>query len=70
MSKLNKRTFNSTVINEVVTNISEVLKQCDEVLAQMFENCFPNTLGISFLKKKYINVININFIKLTIDTTV
>ncbi len=52
MSKLNKRTFNSTVINEVVTNISEVLKQCDEVLAQMFENCFPNTLGIS-LKNIY-----------------
>lgn len=36
------RTFNSTVINDVVAQVTKIMK--DEKLGKIFENCFPNTL--------------------------
>jgi len=40
--KEKERTFRSSIIDSVVSDISSRLK--DPILAQIFENCFPNTL--------------------------
>jgi len=40
---VNERKFNSTAVERIIVEFSTKFK--DPLIAQIFENCFPSTLG-------------------------